>query len=120
VSDLTEMQSGMLEVLTALGSTCTYIAVTPTYADGEVTETTVSTTIIASDPVGDRQDYVAGDTTQRVTGSLYMAYGQIASAPKLGDRITYQTRTFHVTAIDPYRMGGGIVGYHLDLAEIGA
>lgn len=119
MSDLTEFQDLADELLLEFGTTCVVIIPNATVSTGGiVTEAVTAHTVQCTDLVDDSRRYATQDTSQRVTGTIYLGAAGLAFVPAIGQRVTYQARTLAVVAVFPYRVQGGVAMWRLDLAEI--
>lgn len=119
MSDLTEFQDLADELLLEFGTTCVVTVPNATVSTaGVVTEVPVTHTVRCTDLVEESRRYATQDTSQRVTGTIYLGAAGLAFTPSIGQRVTYQARTLAVVAVFPYRVQGGVAMWRLDLAEI--
>lgn len=116
------MQAAALATLAKLGTTCTVKSVTSVYDfnnGGTTTETVTDYTATCSDLIDEAKRYDSLQTDERVSGTFYLAASGLDMTPKPSDRVVYDGRTFHVVAVWPYRVQGGLVAWRLDVFEVG-
>lgn len=110
----------VLEALKAYGVNGTLVSVAGAYDrdTASVTETTVEHAISVSDLVDEAERYGDVLNSKNVSGTFYVAAQGLNATPKINDRITYQSRTFHVIEAAPYRMIGKLIAWRLDVSEV--
>lgn len=118
MTDLDDFRELAVELIAEFGTTGVVQVVTATMADdGSVNETIVAHSVSCTDIVDESRRYESQATAQRVTGTVYLADRGLTFTPAIGQRFVYQSRTFPVTAVFPYRAQGGTALWRLDLAE---
>lgn len=117
VTDAEDMLATALEILQEMGHTASLVSVTATYGSGATTETTAAETVACY--LSETQGYTAGDTSQRATGTLYVAASGLTATPKVSDRLTIDSRSWAVLGVQPIHWAGTDVLYQLEVAELG-
>lgn len=121
MTDAEDFLADALEMVTDLGTTCTVIEVAGVYANSAVTETlTTHTGVLCTDLLDESKRYRASDTLLRCSGTFYFPSSGLGFTPAVGNRVTYDSRTFNVLAAFPYRVQGTVVAYRCDVSEAGA
>ena len=118
---MTEFFEDALEIITEFSTTCTVIEVAGVYANSAVTETlTTHTDVLCTDLLDESKRYRASDTMLRCSGTFYFAASGLGFTPAVGNRISYDSRTFNVIAVFTMKDQGVRVAYRCDVSEAGA
>lgn len=117
-----EFMADAMELILEMGTSCTITEVAGVYStDGTVAETeTDHEDVPCSDLMDEAKRYRQTDTLLRCVGTFYFPASGLDVVPSVGNRITYDSRSFSVLAAFPYRVQGVVVAYRCDVAEAGA
>lgn len=108
-----------LAEITKHGAAGSLVSQADTYADGAVTGTSSTASVMLVGPVDESKRYAATGADTRTDATFYLAASGLVTQPKNADHIVFGGRTFAVVALVPYAHQGTTIAYQLDVGEIG-